>query len=54
MGFSGCGKSSVGKTLVNELGWDFDHADDFHHPENVAKMASGTPLNDSDPLMYPR
>jgi len=48
MGVSGCGKSSVGEALAKELGWDFYDADDFHPPENVAKMASGTPLNDSD------
>jgi len=48
MGVSGCGKTSVGKALADSLGWDFYDADDFHPPENVAKMASGTPLNDSD------
>jgi len=48
MGVSGCGKSSVGKMLAENLGWDFYDADDFHPPENVAKMASGTPLDDSD------
>lgn len=48
MGVSGCGKSSVGQTLASRLGWSFYDADDFHPPENVAKMASGTPLDDSD------
>jgi len=48
MGVSGSGKTSVGETLAKELGWDFYDADDYHPPENVAKMASGTPLNDSD------
>jgi len=48
MGVSGCGKTSVGEALAKELGWDFYDADDFHPPENVAKMASGIPLNDSD------
>ena len=48
MGVSGCGKSSVGKRLAEHLGWDFYDADDFHPPANVAKMASGTPLDDSD------
>jgi gluconokinase len=48
MGVSGCGKSSVGKALAKQLGWDFYDADDFHPPENVTKMASGTPLTDSD------
>lgn len=48
MGVSGCGKTSVGKSLAEYLGWDFYDADDFHPPENVAKMANGIPLDDSD------
>ena len=48
MGVSGSGKTSVGKTLAEHLGWDFYDADDFHPPENVAKMADGIPLDDSD------
>ena len=48
MGVSGSGKTSVGKTLAGHLGWDFYDADEFHPPENVAKMANGIPLNDSD------
>jgi gluconokinase len=48
MGVSGSGKTCVGKSLAEHLGWDFYDADDFHPPENVAKMASGTPLDDSD------
>jgi gluconokinase len=48
MGVSGSGKSVVGKALAQNLGWDFFDADDFHPPANVAKMASGIPLDDSD------
>ena len=48
MGVSGSGKTSVGKSLANRLGWHFYDADDFHPPENVAKMANGIPLDDSD------
>jgi gluconokinase len=48
MGVSGSGKTSVGKSLAERLGWDFYNADDFHSPENVAKMARGIPLEDSD------
>jgi gluconokinase len=48
MGVSGCGKSSVGKSLAEKLGWDFYDADDFHPPGNVKKMADGIPLDDSD------
>ena len=48
MGVSGCGKTSVGKAIAANLGWDFHDADDFHPPANVQKMAKGIPLTDSD------
>src|SRR5688572_27463455 len=48
MGVSGCGKTNVGQALAQHLGWDFHDADDFHPPANIAKMAEGTPLDDSD------
>lgn len=48
MGVSGCGKSTIGAALAQALGWPFLDADDFHPPQNVAKMAAGTPLTDED------
>ena len=48
MGVCGCGKSTVGAALARSLQWPFLDADDFHPPENVAKMAAGTPLTDDD------
>ncbi len=48
MGVSGCGKSTVGQALAAALGAPFYDGDDFHPPENVAKMASGSPLDDTD------
>jgi gluconokinase len=48
MGVSGSGKTTVGSQLAAELGWSFRDADDFHPPENIAKMSAGVPLNDSD------
>jgi gluconokinase len=48
MGVSGCGKTTVGRALANALGCPFIDGDDFHPPENVAKMAAGTPLSDDD------
>jgi gluconokinase len=48
MGVSGCGKSTVGALLAQRLGAEFLDADEFHPPENVAKMASGMPLGDAD------
>lgn len=48
MGVSGCGKSTVARLLAEELDWDFFDADDFHPPDNLAKMKDGIPLSDSD------
>lgn len=48
MGVAGCGKTTVGEALAQHLGWQFYDADGFHPAENVAKMANGTPLTDSD------
>ena len=48
MGVSGSGKSTIGKPLAERLGFPFFDADEFHPPQNVAKMAAGTPLTDAD------
>lgn len=48
MGVSGCGKSTVGALLAERLGYIFLDGDDFHPPENIARMASGHPLRDED------
>ena len=48
MGVAGSGKSTVGARLAQALGGSFHDADDYHPPENIAKMASGEPLNDQD------
>lgn len=48
MGVSGCGKTTVGQKLAERLGWKFYDADDFHPPENIAKMSKGIPLTDDD------
>ena len=48
MGVSGSGKSTVAAELVDRLGWEFAEGDEFHPPENVAKMAAGHPLDDED------
>jgi gluconokinase len=52
MGVAGCGKTAVGKTLARYWGWKFYDADDFHPPENIAKMTNGIPLNDSDRALW--
>ena len=48
MGVSGCGKTTVGKMLADCLGWRFLEGDELHPPANIAKMKSGTPLDDAD------
>lgn len=48
MGVSGTGKSTVGHPVARRLGWEWGEGDDFHPPENIAKMSSGIPLVDED------
>ncbi|MDQ3789320.1 MAG: gluconokinase [Actinomycetota bacterium] len=48
MGVTGSGKTTVGVALAERMGVPFADADDFHSPENVAKMRSGVPLTDED------
>jgi carbohydrate kinase (thermoresistant glucokinase family) len=54
MGVSGSGKSTVADALAGRLGWTLAEGDDFHSPENVAKMHSGTPLTDTDRMPWLR
>ncbi|HYK40305.1 MAG TPA: gluconokinase [Candidatus Eremiobacteraceae bacterium] len=48
MGVTGSGKTTIGTMLAKELGLLFLDADDFHPPENIAKMKQGIPLSDAD------
>lgn len=48
LGPMGCGKTTIGKHLAAELGWEFFDADDYHPQANKQKMASGIPLDDDD------
>ncbi len=47
-GVAGCGKTTVGVLLADELHWRFVDADAFHSAANIAKMRSGVPLTDAD------
>ena len=48
MGVSGSGKSTIGETLAERLGWPFEDGDRFHPASNVAKMSAGHALTDGD------
>jgi carbohydrate kinase (thermoresistant glucokinase family) len=48
MGVAGSGKTTIAQGLAAALGWRLLEGDVFHPPENVAKMAAGTPLSDED------
>ena len=48
MGVSGSGKSTVGAALAQRVRAPFADADDFHPPENIAKMSAGRALDDAD------
>jgi gluconokinase len=48
MGVTGAGKTTVGRLLAEELGWEFEEGDDFHPAANVEKMRRGVPLKDDD------
>ncbi len=48
MGVSGSGKSTIGRSLAESLGWDFKEGDDLHPQANIEKMSAGIALNDSD------
>jgi ACS family tartrate transporter-like MFS transporter len=52
MGVTGSGKSTIGKLVAERLVWVFLEADEFHSPENIAKMRNGIPLTDADRLPW--
>jgi len=48
MGVTGSGKTTTGRLLARDLGWEFADADSFHPAANVEKMRLGIPLDDAD------
>ncbi|XP_013417696.1 probable gluconokinase [Lingula anatina] len=52
MGVCGCGKTTIAQLLSDKVGWPIAEADDYHTPENKAKMARGIPLEDQDRLPW--
>lgn len=51
-GVSGTGKTTIGKILASQLDVPFYDGDDFHSENNIQKMQSGTPLDDSDRISW--
>lgn len=52
MGVSGCGKTTVGAALAEQMHSRFLEGDTLHPPENIAKMRRGEPLDDADRLPW--
>ena len=52
-GGAGCGKTSVGVALAEQLRLPFHDADDHHSEENREKMRRGTSLSDEDRCTCP-
>lgn len=48
MGVSGAGKTTIGRLLAEDLGWQFYDGDDFHPRTNTDKMRQGIALTDAD------
>lgn len=47
-GVAGVGKTTVGRLLAQELGWEFYDADNFHPVANIKKMKQEIALSDTD------
>jgi gluconokinase len=52
MGVAGSGKTTIGRTLADRLGWVYLEADDFHSAANKAKMSRGEHLTEEDRLPW--
>lgn len=48
MGVCGCGKTTLGAALAEQLRLPFLEGDDYHPQANIDKMSAGTPLTDDD------
>ena len=52
MGPAGSGKTTIGKLLAAQLGWEFSDGDSFHSPANIERISRGIPLRDADRLPW--
>lgn len=48
MGVAGCGKSTVGNGVANQLNGTYLEGDEYHPMANIKKMSNGEPLTDED------
>lgn len=48
MGVAGCGKTTIGEQVVQQLGGVYIDGDDLHPPANIDKMSRSEPLDDVD------
>lgn len=48
MGVAGCGKSTVGNALADQLDGTYLEGDSFHPQSNIEKMSAGIALTDED------
>jgi len=48
MGVAGSGKTTVGRSLADSLGWPFIEGDHHHPDANIQKMSRGEALTDAD------
>lgn len=52
MGVAGSGKTTIGRLLAEELGWEFFDADDLQPQANIERMYRGVALTDEDRAMW--
>jgi gluconokinase len=48
MGVAGSGKTTVARLFAQRTGAVFYEGDDYHSPDNLARMRAGIPLTDAD------
>ena len=48
MGVAGCGKSSLGAAVAQQIGFKLIEGDDYHSPQSLSKMRQGIALTDAD------
>jgi len=52
MGVVGVGKTTIGRAIAQQLGYDFEDADAYHSAANIEKMSHGIPLTDADRIPW--